>query len=288
MITLRSSPFRPHLEELFDSAKQELLVASPYIKTREAEWVCNRLAKTGHDKSVRLKLLTDVRSSNVLQGSLDLAALRVFSTGLSRCDIINLPRLHAKVYVADETCAVITSANLTPSGLNSNLEYGVAITDPAVVRNVRRDLQLYAALGNPLTAQAIIELEKVSDDLRLEYQAIERSAERGLRQKFNETLRLADQQFLRAQVGSRSAHGLFADAMLYLLSFGPMSTRDMHLKLKELLPELCDDSAELVINGQTFGKKWKHVVRNAQVFLRRAGRIVRHEKGWALTETKRS
>ncbi len=70
--------------------------------------------------------------------------------------------------------------------------------------------------------------------------------------------------------------------MLYLLSFGPMSTREIHLKLKELLPELCDDSTELVINGQTFGKKWKHVVRNAQVFLRRAGRITRHENGWAL------
>ncbi len=66
VFTLRASPFRGHLESLLDSATQELLVASPYIKTREAEWVCNRLAKHGHDKHVRLQVLTDVRSSNVL------------------------------------------------------------------------------------------------------------------------------------------------------------------------------------------------------------------------------
>ena len=201
MFTLRASPFRSHLEKLFDCASQELLVASPYIKTREAEWVCNRLAKNGHDKTIRLRLLTDVRSSNVLGGSLDMAALRVLNTELSHCEIINLPRLHAKVYVADEAFAVITSANLTPSGLDSNLEYGVGITDPATIRGVRRDLQLYATLGNLLSGETIFELEKVSDGLRAEYQAIERSSEKNLRRKFNETLRQVDTQFLRAQVG---------------------------------------------------------------------------------------
>jgi phosphatidylserine/phosphatidylglycerophosphate/cardiolipin synthase-like enzyme len=268
------------LEKLLDSATQELLVASPYIKTREAEWVCNRLAKNGHDKNIRLQVLTDVRSSNVLGGSLDMAALRILQSGLSHCEIVNLPRLHAKVYVADEACAIVTSANLTPSGMDLNLEYGIGFTDLTTVRNVRRDLQRYSTLGNPLTAQTISELEKVSDELRVEFQAIEKSAEKKLRRKFNETLKQADQQFLRAQVGTRSAHGLFADAMLYLLSIRPMSTRELHQKLKELLPDLCDDSTELVINGQHFGKKWKHVVRNAQVFLRRRDSIRLIGKEW--------
>jgi len=280
MFTLRSSPFRSHLEKLFDCATRELLVASPYIKTREAEWVCNRLAKSGHDKSIRLQVLTDVRSSNVLGGSLDVAALRVLQSGLNCCEIINLPRLHAKVYVADEVCALVTSANLTPSGLDSNLEYGVGITDAPTIHNLRRDMQLYATLGNPLSAETIVELEKVSDGLRAEFRAIEKSAEKKLRRKFNETLKHADLQFLRAQVGSRSAHGLFADAMAYLLSTRPMSTRELHVKLKELLPDLCDDTTELVINGQHFGKKWKHIVRNAQVFLRRKGTIQLVGKEW--------
>ncbi len=280
VFTVQSSPFRCHLEKLLDSATQDLLVASPYIKTREAEWMCNRLARNGHDKHVRLQLLTDVRSSNVLGGSLDVAALRLLQDGLGRCEIVNVPRLHAKVYVADEACAIVTSANLTPSGLDLNLEYGVGFTDPATIRNVRQDLQRYSTLGNPLTSQTILELEKVSDELRVEFQAIEKSAEKKLRRKFNETLKRADYQFLRAQVGTRSAHGVFADAMVYLLSTRPMSTRELHEKLKELLPELCDDRMELVINGQHFGKKWKHIVRNAQVFLRRKGAIHLIGKEW--------
>jgi len=141
LFTVQSSPFRCHLEKLFDSAKHDLLAASPYIKTREAEWVCNRLARNGQAKNIRLQVLTDVRSSNVLGGSLDMAALRILQSGLSLCETVNLPRLHAKVYVADEACAIVTSANLTPSGLDLNLEYGIGFTDPTTVGNVRRDLQ---------------------------------------------------------------------------------------------------------------------------------------------------
>jgi hypothetical protein len=242
--------------------------------------MCDRLAKKGCDKTIRLQVLTDVRSSNVLGGSLDISALRVLNRDVSHCEIVNLPRLHAKVYVADEACAIITSANLTPSGLDSNLEYGVGIADAITIRDVRQDLQRYANMGNLLSAQVIVELEKVSDELRAEFRAIEKSAEKKLRQKFSETLRQADQQFLRAQVGSRSAQGLFADAMVYLLSTRPMGTRELHRRLKELLPDLCDDTTELVINGQHFGKKWKHVVRNAQVFLRRKGSIQLLGKKW--------
>jgi len=280
VFTVQSSPFRSHLAKLLDKATNYLLVASPYIKTSEAEWLCDRLVRNGHDKDVEVRVITDVRSANVLSGSLDVAALRVLHTGLNRCEIVNLPRLHAKVYIADETCAMVTSANLTPSGLDLNLEYGIGLTDSTTIRKVRDDLQRYAALGNRLTAYTIGELEKVSDELRLEFEKIERSTEKKLRRKFNATLRHADREFLRAQVGTRSAHGLFADAILYLLSIRPMSTPELHRNLKALLPELCDDTKDLVINGQHFGKKWKHTVRTAQVFLRRRGAIQLIGKEW--------
>jgi phosphatidylserine/phosphatidylglycerophosphate/cardiolipin synthase-like enzyme len=273
VFTVQSSPFRSHLERLLDRATEHLLLASPYIKISEAEWVCSRLTRDRRHKCCEVQLITDVRSSNVLSGSLDVAALRVLQSGLDRCEIVNLPRLHAKVYIADDACAIVTSANLTPSGLDLNLEYGVGLTDPKTIRNVRQDLRRYAVLGNRLTARTIAELEKVSDELRVEFEAVERSTEKKLRRRFNETLKHADREFLCAQVGTRSAHGLFADAILYLLSIRPMSTPELHRKLKALLPELCDDTKDLVINGQHFGKKWKHTVRTAQVFLRRKDSI---------------
>jgi hypothetical protein len=280
VLTLQASPFRSHLEELLNLATQELFLASPYIKTPEAEWVCGCIEKSGLKKTLRLQLLTDLRSSNVLGGSLDIAALRIFNTELPNCEIVNLPRLHAKIYVADEARAIVTSANLTPSGLDSNLEYGIGVNDMEMIRGIKCDYQRYARLGNRLTGRVINELEKVADGLRKEFKAIERSSEKRLRRKFNETLRHADLQFLRAQVGARSAHGLFADAMVYLLTSRPMRTSQLHLKLKEMLPELCDETTELIIDGQHFGKKWKHIVRNAQMYLRRKGAINLIGKEW--------
>jgi hypothetical protein len=282
MFALRASPFRSHIQSVVRSARRDLLVASPFIKEREADWVCDQVSTAGLNDTLRLRLLTDVRSSNVLEGSLDLSALRLFQSSIANCQIINLPRLHAKVYVADESYALVTSANLTPSGLDSNLEYGVGLTDADLIRQVRSDLERYAALGNALDTERVLELEKVADDLKAEFQEVQKSRARNLRRRFDEKLKAANTHFLRAQIGARSAHGLFADAMIYLLSSKPLSTRELHPRLKELLPELCDDTTDLVIDGKAFGKKWKHVVRNAQVFLRRAGRIALKNGRWVL------
>lgn len=264
-----------------------MLVASPYIKTREAEWVCEQVAGNGKGNSLRLRVLTDIRSGNVLAGSLDLGALRFFQSNVVNCEIINLPRLHAKVYVADEHCALITSANLTPSGLDANLEYGVGITDAATVRQVRQDLDRYASLGNALDVERISELEAVAEGLKAEFDEVQRSQEKKIRRRFDEKLKAANMHFLRAQIGTRSAHGLFADAIVYLLSAGPLSTRELHPRIKELLPELCDDATDLVIDGRSFGKKWKHGVRTAQVFLRRAHRIGLRNGRWVLLEAEK-
>jgi phosphatidylserine/phosphatidylglycerophosphate/cardiolipin synthase-like enzyme len=284
MLALHASPFRTHLQTVLHSARQDLLVASPFIKTREAEWVCAQIAANGRANSLRLRVLTDIRSTNVLAGSLDMAALRLFQSRIAKCEVVNLPRLHAKVYIADEDSALVTSANLTPSGLDANLEYGVSFTNPSAIRQVRQDMDRYAAMGNALNSERISELTVVADELKAEYDEVQRSQERTIRRRFDAKLKAANIEFIRAQIGNRSAHGLFADSMVYLLATRPMSTKELHSRLKELLPELCDDTTELVIDGRTFGKKWKHVVRNAQAFLRRAGRIKLKDGRWMLTE----
>ncbi len=51
------------------SARNELLIASPYIKQKEAGWVCDELAIVLPNDSCRLKVLTDIRSNSVLGGS---------------------------------------------------------------------------------------------------------------------------------------------------------------------------------------------------------------------------
>ena len=42
--------------------------------------------------------------------------------------------MHAKVFLADESTALVTSANLTAHGLHRNIEIGILVRSPAVGR----------------------------------------------------------------------------------------------------------------------------------------------------------
>lgn len=283
MLKLHSSSLRNGLKEVLNSVNRELVIASPYIKTAEAEWVCDELERRIPTSSISLQLLTDVRSANVLSGSLDMEALNTFNRRIPATVVVNLPRLHAKVYVADHTCALVTSANLTPSGMDFNFEFGVEFHDSEFVGSVRKDLESYSRLGNILNRQCLLELQTVADELSEEFQKVQKSAASSLKRRFSEKLRAANYEFLRAQVGTRSAHSLFSEAILYVLAASPLSTVELHPKVQKILPDLCNDSVELVINGQHFGKRWKHSVRNAQQFLKRSGQIVFDGSRWSLS-----
>jgi hypothetical protein len=209
-------------------------------------------------------------------------ALRLFAQVADDSKIIAVPRLHAKVYVRDDDFAIVISANLTPSGLEMNYEYGVGLREPEMVRRIRSDLESYGRVGSAMSSGLLNDISKVSDELVDEFQRVQRSAKAELRQRFNRKLRKARVHFLRAQVGNRSAHSLYSDAIVYVLSKGALTTAELHLRVQQVLPDLCDDSVELVINGQRFGKRWKHAVRNAQQFLKRQGVIAFDGKRWSL------
>ena len=269
---LYSSPIRAGLSEVLDRTRDELFLASPYVKTNEMEWLLSRMSKRRANLR-RVRLVTDIRSENVLSGSLDLEALELLLDGERNAQVINLPRLHAKVYIADACFALVTSANLTSPGLQFNYEYGVGIDDPEEVHFIRRDLESYSLLGGFVSREVLSTLKTAASEIRAEYEAVQTEAVNKLRLKVGAALARAEVKFLQAHVANRSAHSLFADAIRYSLSRGPASTTELHNHVKTLLPDLCDDSRDLVINGQHFGKKWKHTVRTAQVFLRRKGLI---------------
>ena len=260
-----------------------MLIAAPFIKAPEAEWVCDVLRSRRPVSQFRIQVLTDIRSESVLNQSLDIEALRILAEASPSTAVVTVPSLHAKVYVADEAVAVVTSANLTTAGLDSNYEYGVALKEQSLVQQIRSDLRAYARVGSLVAPSVLADLALVGEELCAEYRAVQRSASAGIRRRFNRKLRTATIQFLAAQVGTRSANSLFSDAIVYVLSKAPLRTIDLHPRIQRLLPDLCDDSIELIINGQHFGKRWKHAVRNAQQYLKRQG-VIRFDRGrWRLT-----
>jgi phosphatidylserine/phosphatidylglycerophosphate/cardiolipin synthase-like enzyme len=264
-------------------AESDLLLVSPFVKVQATDEVISTLQRRGRDRDVRVTVVTNLRPDNILSGATDLEAVSRLGSFLPRFGLVHLPSLHAKVYIADNRVAVVTSANLTMPGIATNLEYGVVLTDPLVVGEVRRDFENYAHLGAKIEALDLEILLRESRELKDAFVKAERSVRSDARRALAARLEGMQVQLLKQRVKVRTAHSVFADTILYLLAGGPLRTAEMHPLIRQLHPDLCDDSVDRVIAGTHFGKMWKHGVRTAQVFLRRKGLICRDEGRWRLT-----
>lgn len=279
---LLAGPWRPEFERLVAGARRSLLVAAPFIKRDEADRVCGTL-----DRGIEILTLANIEVRSVAAAALDLSALVRLAQGTDRARVVALSNLHAKVYVADDTEAIVTSGNLTRSGLDSNLEYGVLLRDRNVVRRVRNDLLSFARLGAVADADALSALIPIEADLREAHTGIERRTAAEARQRFDEVVRKAKPRFGAIQVGQRTAHAVFAEAVLLVLRRGPRRTKEIHREVQGLLPALCDDTEILFIRGERYGKAWKRRLRHAQQHLDRKG-LIEYDAStqtWGLVET---
>ena len=272
VVRFLSRGWRDELAGVAASARRSVLVAAPYIKEREAAWLCERLRP-----GVRVLTLASIDAGAVGGATLDLGALGRLAAASPGSRVVALPRLHAKVYAADETAAIVTSGNLTRSALDRNIECGVLLDDPAQVRALRAEMESLVPLGSEVDAAAIRELAPFEAELRRARARVEDSASPAARRAFARVMRRARPAFAGAQVGERSAHAMFADALRFVLARGPLATRAIHDEMRALLPDLCDDREELIINGERYGSSaWKRRVRHAQLHLRRQG-VLRYD-----------
>ena len=78
---------------------------------------------------LKVELLTSVDVLSTLVGALDLTLLReLLQTHARQVTVKDVPRLHAKVYIADEADAVFGSANLTRLGTGGgNIEIAARV-----------------------------------------------------------------------------------------------------------------------------------------------------------------
>ena len=233
-------------------------------------------------------VLTNLRPESVLNGSTDVEAFSKLSKFLPRFELVHLPNLHAKVYVADNQAAVVTSANLTRPGISGNLEYGVAFTDGSVVQEIRRDFENYSLLGAKVGASDIEVILRETKELKEAFIKAERSIRAQAKRAFREKLEAVQVRLLRQRAKDRTTHAILADTILFLLCRGPLRTTELHPLIQQLHPDICDDSVDRVIDGVHFGKRWKHYVRNAQASLKRTGRIYSDGERWYLVSESTS
>jgi len=124
--------FEDRLCRMLEDAKFEIVIVSPWIKRQTWNRIKGPLRKFTRRGG---KLSVFMRGSEV-----------DYSLGLSdnlQGEISNLggetilvALLHAKIYMADQKVAIITSANLTKGGTASNYEGGIWVNDPIVLRDI--------------------------------------------------------------------------------------------------------------------------------------------------------
>jgi hypothetical protein len=283
-LELLRKDWKSRLEELVGSAERSLFIAAPFITQPGVEVVESSLS-SGFREQGEIRVLTSLDVLSICQGTCDPFALKSLLGRTPSSTLTHLPRLHAKVYIADDRAAIVTSGNLTTGGLVANFEYGVALNEPSLVRKVKNDIVEYASLGAVLGDEQLISFCEASDSVREAFRKQTASVAKRFRAEFEAQARIAEDQLIRLRLSGGAHHTVFAKTVLYLLKrHGPLKTIEQHPLIQAIHPDLCDDSIDRVIDGQHFGKKWKHAVRTAQQQLKAAGLIELGQDGrWVLT-----
>jgi len=263
--TIIRSPWESEFRELVRSAGERLIISAPFITKHGWRALEDELAA----RDVSLRVSTSLRARAASTGALDVAVLAEAHRRVPDIELRNVLGLHAKVYVADDRAAIITSGNLTRASLRDNVERGLLVTSPALVREIADDVLDYARLSPLISADDLREAARHAADARREHGPIlpGREPPTPAERKFDD--------LMKQQHGAsgKSQNAIIADTILYLLRNGPLSTAELHPKIQAAHPDICNDDEERIINGIRFGKKWKHAVRNAQQYLKRQGRI---------------
>jgi hypothetical protein len=277
---LLSTDWKDALAELVAGARSHLMISSPYVTGDGVAFIMGN-----RDPCLNsVTFVTDLSPANICDGATDPNALASLMSGVPNVILRHLPRLHAKVYVSDARCAIITSANLTIGGLQRNYEYGVKIPDPTVVASIFQDISRYSELGALVGQDSLRIYCDIADRLRATYQRQRNSVTRSLRSEFEKQLAAAQDQLLRLRLAEGPMHTVFAKTIVYLLArYGALSTEQLHPRIKAIHPDLCDDTVDRVIDGKSYGKKWKHAVRSAQQQLKKRGVVILEDERWTLT-----
>lgn len=275
--------WREHLSHLLNEAETDVFISSPYVTRQGADFVISNVSSSLRAAG-RLTLLTNLSPTNITQGATDPRAIEALSAAASEVTIHHLPRLHAKVYVSDLKQAIVTSGNLTFGGLSANYEYGFCVGHAHTVEIVRRDIAEYAGLGASIDVSQLAAYSRAAERVRAALHEQQNAVAQSARRSFEEALRDANDELIKLRVAEGPIHTVFGKTIVYLLNReGPLSTQALHHLIREIHPDLCDDSVDRVIDGVRFGKKWKHAVRTAQQRLKRNGLIELHDGLWLPT-----
>jgi hypothetical protein len=162
-----SGKHRVRLDALLASTTGTVRIATAYVTDRD---LLTRWAKRDR------RLIISLMPMDIASGATSLEALgTLIQSGVECRKLSERPRLHAKVYVFGSSRAVITSANLTGSAFDSNIEVGAEVPADRVPPLVAWFDRLWK-IASPLNLKRLSELQSETRMLRAEYMKFKKKA----------------------------------------------------------------------------------------------------------------
>ncbi|AYD40923.1 type II deoxyribonuclease [Clostridium fermenticellae] len=134
MIEIISEPINDRFYNLVADSKSRIRLCAPYVKSE----IVNNIY-SDKKANVKVDFISNFSMPNFYKRSSDIEAFKTITE--QEDEVSNCQILHAKIYIFDDRYSIITSANLTPSGFNRNLEYGVFINDTSLVNKTVIDFK---------------------------------------------------------------------------------------------------------------------------------------------------
>ncbi len=151
MISTVITPWEDKFYRMVSECDNHLRITSPFIKSN----IVTKLYDHIKD-NVQLDVVTSCKLMNFYRRASDIEALSyIMNKGGS---VLNLQKLHSKIYIFDDNKAIITSSNLTKGGLSTNYEYGIEISEPNLIKSITQD---FDALKND-EKTGIVELSELN------------------------------------------------------------------------------------------------------------------------------
>lgn len=162
-----TTPWKNDFLELVANSKLSIKITSPFVK----ESICNEMLNVKAE-NVSVELITLFNLNHAHTGLIEIDALMKIIA--ANGTIKNHPKLHSKIYLFDDKEVIISSANLTEGGMNTNFEYGIYSKNEAIVSKVVADFELLSnnentnliSKGNLVTAKEIISKIPITNEYK--------------------------------------------------------------------------------------------------------------------------
>lgn len=189
-VQLMRSPWRDLLLEAVGRVQQRLLLVSPFITTDViADIEHCLLAREGRQNiPLDVRVLTRIQFEDFHSGASQMEALEQFLQWplhhqMWTVQLRAIENIHAKVWVFDDTLAVVGSGNATYSGLGRNVEYGLAVSEVQLVTQILADWQLYWLGATSVSIEDLLPIRQALERLRRDESLRKTQQESSQRQK---------------------------------------------------------------------------------------------------------